>query len=347
MAALALAGTLVGPWVVATPPLLDVHAQVPTGAMPKGVSLSPDGQRLYVANYGQLDRGNITVHDARTLRRLARFDLPGIAVETAVSTDGRTLYVSNFRRNSVQFVDTASGAVTREVTTGSHPKIVVLSPDGRRLFAANWGGQSVTELNARTGAVVRTLRVGANPRGMAISRSGTLYVANFGAHTIDVFSGPDLSRHHTLSHVCRVPRHLALSPDDRTLYVSCFTASALGVLDTATERFTRFVSVGRSPKALDVFPDGRHVVTANYGGCGATVVDTRDWTTRTLDIPAMDHASGVVAGRDGLRFYVTGWYDDHLFAVGLSGQGPRVTISAAERLRVRAQRAFHDAHPAE
>lgn len=348
VAAVGAAALCVCALALANPPRIDVERRVDTGAMPKGASVSPDGTRLYVTNYGQLNRNNIGIFDTATLRRVGTVDLPGIAVESAVSPDGRTLYVSNFRRNSVQFVDLGSRQVTAEVTVGSHPKILVLSRDGRRLFAANWSGESVSEIEVASRRVVRTLRAGANPRGMALTRAGTLYVANFNDHSIDVYQGADLSRHHTIRHVCRVPRHLSLSPDDRTLYISCFTGSFLAAMDTTTERIAHTVSVGRSPKATDVLPGGRYVVTADYGGSGASIVDTQDWTARTLDIPGMDHASGVAAARQGMRFFVTGWYDDHVYAVAPFAHGASpFTITPVERSRVHEQRAYHDQHPAE
>lgn len=338
---------LVGVGVLASPPSFAVHHGAATGSMPKGASLSPDGRTLYVTNYGQLDRQSVTLYDARTLRQTGHIDLPGIAVESVASPDGRTLYVSNFRRHSVQFVNLSTRSVTHEVSVGHHPKILVLSADGRRLFAANWGGRSVTEVDTRRAAVVRTLQVGENPRGMALTRSGRLYVANFSDHTLDVFEGTDLSRHQQIRHVCRVPRHLALSPDDRQLFISCLTASELAVLDTTTQRVVRRVPVGRSPKAVDVMGNGRYVVTADYGGSSATVIDTLNWQTQRVPVPGMDHASGIVAARNSLRFFVTGWYDDHVYGLGLSADGPRYTIPASLERLVRARRIWHDAHPAE
>jgi DNA-binding beta-propeller fold protein YncE len=121
----------------------------------------------------------------------------------------------------------------------------------------------------------------------------------------------------------------------------------LWLLDTATERVTRRVPVGRAPKAVDATADGRWVVTADYGGSGLTLVDTADWTARTLDIPSLDHASGVAVAPAGARFYVTGWYDNHVYAVGPTGAGPHLTVTPAERRRVLERRLFHALHPVE
>src|SRR4051794_16777070 len=158
--------------------------------MPKGVSLSPDGKHAYVTNFGQSNGKNIEVFDATTLAHEATIDVPGNVVETVLSSDGSTIYASNFLRNSVQFIDVKSRKVTREVLTGEHPKILVLSPDGRSLFAANWSGASITEIDIASGKVLRTLPAGLHPRGMAIARAGSLFAANFDGASIDIFRGP-------------------------------------------------------------------------------------------------------------------------------------------------------------
>jgi YVTN family beta-propeller protein len=345
----AVAAVLLAPlWVAhATPPALDVVAGVRTGSLPKGVTIARDGQTLYVTNYGNANARNISLYNPATLELTGQINVPGIVVESAVSPDGRTLYVSNFTRGTVQFIDLHTRRVRHEVRAGSHPKVLVLSRDGTRLFAANWGSHDVTEIDVAHARVTRTLRAGRNPRGMAITASGRLYIANFNSHTIDVYDGALLDRRQTINPVCRIPRHLVLSPDEHTLYVSCFSLSKLLAIDTETHRVTHEIAIGTWPKSIDVTSDGRYVVSANYGGSSVSVVDTSDWTVNTLDVPAMDHASGVVAALQGTRFFVTGWYDAHLYALDVAGSAPSWTISAALRASTLRSREYHRRHPTE
>jgi YVTN family beta-propeller protein len=331
----------------ATVPRLAVQQSVETGSMPKGVIRSPDGHTLYVANYGQLDRGNLGVYDATTLVRQRLIDIPGIIVESAISPDGRTLYVSNFRRNSVQYVDLATGQVRREISTGQHPKILVISPDGTRLFAANWASRNVTEINVATGTVTRTLNAGDNPRGMAFSHAGKLYIANSTSDDIDVYEGPTLEQHHRIARTCRIPRHITLSPDDSRLYISCLGASVLAVMSTSTERIERVITTQSGPKANDVSPDGRYVATADYNASGVTVIDTSDWSVRSLVIPTMNRASGLVFAATGLRVIVTGWFDDHLYSVGVEGAAPSLSFSRSQIARTLRQRREYDSRSGE
>ncbi|HVJ92257.1 MAG TPA: beta-propeller fold lactonase family protein [Labilithrix sp.] len=311
------------PGAAAQPPQLEVQAVAATGSMPKGVSLSPDGKHAYVTNFGQADRRNIFVYDAETLEHQATIDVPGNVVESVLSPDGATLYVSNFLRNSVQFIDLKTRKVTREIATGLHPKILVASADGKYLFAANWSGQSVTQIEIATGKAIRTLRTtGLNPRGMAMTRNGVLFAANFNGASIDVFRGPELADRHTLP-ACPIPRHLTLSPDDKLLFISCYHDSMLHALDVETEKVVHTLHVGSSPKSLEVSRDGRWVWSADYGKetNSVSVVDTRDWTTRVYRVPGMDRGSGLTIYPDGKRALVTGWYDDHVYLVGFEGSG--------------------------
>lgn len=289
--------------------------------MPKGARLSRDGKRFYVTNFGQSDKRNVTIYDAETLALVGEIDVPGVIVESALSKDGETLFVSNFHRSSVMFVDLASKTIAHEVKTGHNPKILVASPDGKSVFTANWAANTVTQVDVATKSVVRTLTVGNQPRGMAMSKRGSLFVANFYGDSIDVFEGDDLGRRHRVP-VCRCPRHLVVSPDDKTLFISCLTASQIHAFDIATETVTHSASVGDAPKSIDVSPDGRWVYSADYGRTrSVSVVDTSSWTSRVFPIPAMDRASGIAVAADGKHALVTGWYDAHVYLVGFEGSG--------------------------
>ena len=337
LGALSLVATVALPAVAsARPPQVELLHKAETGSMPKGAALSPDGNTLYVTNFGQKDRNNVTILDAHTLAPKGRIDLAGNVVESVLSNDGKTLYVSNFGRNSVEFVDVASKTVTREVKTDTHPKILVLSPDGKNLFAANWASHSVTQIDIGSGSVVRTLQTGQQPRGMAMSRSGTLFVANFNGASIDVFKGKDFSDHARVK-ACTIPRHLALSPDEKTLYVSCYMASQVHAYDVATMAVTKKVAVGSAPKSLEVSRDGRWVYTADYGQetNSVSVIDTRDFTARVFPIHGMQRGSGVAVSHDGRHAYVTGWLDSHVYMVGLkpeaaSTEAPQVAKRETE-----------------
>ena len=326
--ALAALVTTLAVSAAAQPPQLEVQAVAATGSMPKGVSLSPDASRAYVTNFGQHNGHNIEVVDAKTLAHIDSIDLPGNVVESVLSPDGTTIFASNFLRNSVQFVDVKTKRVTKEIATGTHPKILVLSPDGKQLFAANWSGDSVTQIEVATAKVVRTLPAGKNPRGMAMTKAGTLYVANFNGESIDIFKGASLEDHHRIK-ACPIPRHLTLTVDEKLLLVSCYHDSMLHAVDVGTEKVVHELHVGSSPKTIEVSRDGRFIWSADYGKetNSVSVVDTEDWTARVFPVPGMDHGSGLTLYPDGKHALVTGWYDNHVYMIGFEGSAAETGAS--------------------
>jgi DNA-binding beta-propeller fold protein YncE len=166
---------------------------------------------------------------------------------------------------------------------------------------------------------------------MVVTKDGTLYVANFDEASIDVFAphGPAASpgetdyRWSTRYEVCRIPRHLALSPDQKTLYISCYHDSELHALDLATGYVLHRVPIGTNPKSIEVSRDGRYVYSADYGeeSHSVSVVDTTDWTARVFTVPGMDRGSGIAIAEDGQHALVTGWFDNHVYLVGFTGTG--------------------------
>jgi YVTN family beta-propeller protein len=153
---------------------------------------------------------------------------------------------------------------------------------------------------------------------MALADDGKLFVANFDGASIDIYEGTNYAKHHRLP-ACQIPRHLALSPDEKTLYVSCYHSSALEAIDVSSERVTRHIPIGESPKTIEVSPDGRYVFSADYGTpeSSISIVDTADWRARVFPIPGLKRGSGISVMKDGRHALVTGWIDNHVYLVGL------------------------------
>ncbi|MBI2897143.1 MAG: YncE family protein [Deltaproteobacteria bacterium] len=334
--------------VESAPPRLVVLDRIETGSQPKGVSLSPDGSRIYVTVFGRPDHDNVWVYDAATLRRVGTVSFEGNAVESISSRDGRRLFVTNFRRNRVEVIDTRTLQVTGEIEVGKNPKTMALSADGKTLFVANWSSHTISVVDLERERVVDTLRVAQNPRGMVVTGQGRLYVASFTDDVIDVFDGPRGGLHRTdRLRVCAVPRHLVMSPDEEHLYVSCYRKSLLGTVDTDDNTVQR-IPIGRSPKTIDVSADGRWVVSADYGEGTVSVVDTRAMQMRRTWIDDLTMATGLALSRSGpLRVYITSFDSNQLFVMGIRPTDEEADQASVAPSRLRREPSGAPAAPSE
>jgi YVTN family beta-propeller protein len=188
-----------------------------SNAAPSGLSLSPAGDKVYVA----LNRGHaLGIIDVAT-RAVTRVATGAFPYGALVTKDGRKVYVSNWggrlplpgdatdgsnpvvvdpqtgnaNNGTISVFDTGTLAVVKTIEVGLHPSAMALSPDGKRLFVANANSDSISVIATAQDAIEATIDVrvkksdplGSAPNAIAVSSDGaTLYVANAGNNAIAV-----------------------------------------------------------------------------------------------------------------------------------------------------------------
>ncbi|MEH2320190.1 alkaline phosphatase family protein [Nostoc sp.] len=117
-------------------------SRIPVGSQPNKVLLSPDQNKLYVAN-GNND--SISVIDTNSNRVVQTISLSRPSEKykganpnfLALNPDGQTLYVTLGGENAVAVVDLRSGQVGGRIPTGWYPNSVSVSADGQKLYVVN------------------------------------------------------------------------------------------------------------------------------------------------------------------------------------------------------------------
>jgi YVTN family beta-propeller protein len=133
-------------------------------------------------------------------------------------------------------VTNSAGAVVAEVQVGDRPWSLAKAPLAGEVFVTNKGAASISVISTSTLAVVRTIALptASQPHGIAFAPgSDNFYVALEGLARVEkrTRSTGALSGSVTLS---GKPRHLAVSSDGATLYVTNFVSPRLPAEDTTT-----------------------------------------------------------------------------------------------------------------
>jgi YVTN family beta-propeller protein len=107
------------------------------------------------------------------LEAVAKTPLGPRPMGSVLSPDGKTLYVSCGRGESVAVIDVASRKVVRMLDgVGARPWGIGVSRDGARLFTANGPSNDVSIIDAATGTVTARVKVGGLPWGVAVAPTG-------------------------------------------------------------------------------------------------------------------------------------------------------------------------------
>ncbi|MGG0186615.1 beta-propeller fold lactonase family protein [Bacillus rhizoplanae] len=189
---------------------------------------------------------------------------PG-AFGTAVSPDGKTLYVNNQAHSSVTVVDLEKRKPTAVITGFAQPRQgITVSPDGKYVFVTNFKGDKVSVVDTATKNIVREITGFSMIRGISVSADGhTLYAANSGRDSISVV---DISLGQIVNEVKvgREPYGAALSPDGKLLFASSKADNTIDVIDVSDNRVIKTISGFTEPRQAIVFSrDGERAYVLN------------------------------------------------------------------------------------
>lgn len=232
-------------------------ASVATGVAPHEISVSPDGLRAAVTNYGTRERpgSSVSIIDLAQPRELQRIDLAphtrphGVAWyapdRIAVTTEGS---------RSLLLLDPAAGSVVRAIETGQETShMVAVSNDASRAFVTNIGSGTTTAIDLAAGRKLADVATGGGSEALALTPDGReLWVAARGDGHLTVVDTATLAVKARLPLV-GMPIRIAISADGRTAFVTCAASSELVVFDVATraERGRRKVDVSPAPGAAE------------------------------------------------------------------------------------------------
>jgi DNA-binding beta-propeller fold protein YncE len=233
-----------------------VVASLPVGRLPFALALSPDGRRAYVTNVGIFRYSLVDGYDPKDPAHTG-VDFPAFGFPSAAATDGATVdgkHVpglgdpNTMASNSLWVLDLSAPTqprVTAKLRTGlpvGDGSVGGSSPGGvvagrTRIYVSNANQDSISIIDARRMKVVKTITL--QP---ASSVKGLRGVLPFG---------------------------LALSPDQKRLYVACSGINAVAVLDAHNGKTLGYIPAGWFPARVAVSPDGESLYVTNAKGFGS------------------------------------------------------------------------------
>jgi DNA-binding beta-propeller fold protein YncE len=241
--------------------ILDVDSRqilssLPVGRLPFGLALSPDGKVAYVSNVGMFQYSPVPGYDEAKPKQTG-LEFPPFGFPSRAAAEGTTVEEKQIpglgdpnvpESNSLWVIDVSNPAqprATAKIKTGidvgdrsvggSSPGAVVAGAE--RVFVSNATQDSITIINAHSGRVEETIRL--EPAEAVKGLRGVL------------------------------PFGMALSRDEKRLYVACSGINAVAVLDAPTGQVLGYLPTAWFPARLALSPDGRTLYVANTKGFGA------------------------------------------------------------------------------
>jgi YVTN family beta-propeller protein len=279
-------------------------AAIPVGGRVHDIVVSPDGERVYVA------QSDLIMVINRLHSIVARIPVRGPAKSLVMDVDGGQLFVVHYD-GSVLVIDTRD--YTAQTPWDGCASDVVVSPDGRYLYAAH---NQVTDSGAK--GVVSVVDIACattlaevpvnDVAALVASPDGSrLYAISCDRRTYYQYPAGWLTIIDTASYavvetiaVGANPETVTVSPDGAYLYITHYDTSSVSAVNLTTGSASA-IALRDAPLAVVFTPDSAHAYVGNVHSC--TMIDTT--TNDADDINAGDLPRGLQLSPDGKQAYVT------------------------------------------
>jgi len=240
---------------------MQVIKSVPVGRYPFGVVLTNDEKKVYVANVGMFQYSKISDIEATSDYKNA-LDFPPYGYNTEEMKNGiitDSLVIPGlgdpnsdlaFSVWAISIEDLANPRITARIKTGnlvgqmvegipavggSSPNSLVATSD--YIFVSNGNNDNITVIDIENDSVVREI-----------------FLKPYDA--VKQFRGI-------------IPFGLAVSPDEKKLFVAEAGINAIGVIDLPAFKVSGHIPAGWFPSRLKVTPDGKNIIVTNAKGFGS------------------------------------------------------------------------------
>jgi YVTN family beta-propeller protein len=245
-------------------------------AEPTGMTLSPDGGKLYVTCVTPL--GTVSAIDVSSGRITATIPAGHYAGAPVVSPDGKRLYVCNRFDNNVSAIDLEAKKEVARIPAVREPIAAAIAPDGKTLVVANLLPNDRSDADY-VAAVVQLIDTASN-------QSVAVRLPNGSSSLRGVCVSPD-GKHAYVAHVL-ARFHMPTTQLER----GWMNTNALSILDVPGKKLVNTVLLddvdlgAANPWGVAASADGRLVCVAHAGTHELSAIDVPGVMEKLAKIPA-------------------------------------------------------------
>ncbi|MEM1181214.1 MAG: hypothetical protein AAGM22_22930 [Acidobacteriota bacterium] len=201
--------------------------KIEVGERPRGLGLTPDGTRLFVANG---DSDTVTVIDTASREVIASVDVAADPFDLAVHPEGGKVYVASRAGGGVSVIDARTFEVLETSQGIRQPNVLSISKDGRRLYVVSQENSLLRILDSESLEIFDVIEVTWGPSAMALDPGGSRLFMSHEKGSVSAYDAVTLEKLFE-SNELSVPSSLSTSRDGSRLFV--VDRSAVAILATS------------------------------------------------------------------------------------------------------------------
>jgi YVTN family beta-propeller protein len=265
---------------------LKVVGDIHVGPHVHGMAVQADGARLFSTSESD---NTLRIFATSTGKLISEIKLTGRPNQCAVTPDGRYVAIPIRDKDSVDIVDVAQQKVVKTLPVKA-PHNAFNAGSNRYIFVSSMGDHAIDTIDLEKMDYAASIPTGGVPRPYVITRDGgTMYVAVSDLHGFVIVDVPEkkvvrrveMPAEHPTPHehpgepINTLTHGLALSPDEKELWVTSLLDDAMYVYDVKSQKIVGHVPVGSGPNWVAFSPDGKYVCVSNAADDDVSIIDVK------------------------------------------------------------------------
>jgi len=252
-----------------------------TGNRPRGITVSPDGTKLYIC---ASDDNLVRVYDTTTYEELPSLPSGPDPELFIIEPSGKRLYIANEDDNLVTVTDTETRTVIAEVPVGVEPEGMGMSPNAKWVVNTSETTNMAHFISTDDYKIKHNVLVDQRPRYAQYTADGTrLFVTSEIGGTVTAM---DIAEDGTPTVVGKVtfevpgvqpewlqPVGAKVTKDGKRMFVALGPANRVAVVDAQSLEVLDYILVGQRVWQLDFTPDEKFLLSTNGNSNDVTVID--------------------------------------------------------------------------
>jgi YVTN family beta-propeller protein len=289
---------------IVDPGTLKVVARVPAGEDPHEVVVSQDGSRAYISNYGgfRIPQNTLSIVDLSSQRALPRVDLGPLKAPHGLEIVNDKVYFTAEGSKVIGCYDPATKQVEWVLGTGQdRTHMLKVLPDLSAIFTASMTSNTIIffehDKNAdASGWTATNIPVSKAPEGFDVSPDGKELWAASHQEMVTIIDIATRKAIQTINVHAKFANRLKFTPDGKHVLISDLGNGDLIVVDAASRKEVKRISLGHGAAGILVAPDGSV----------AYIAVSSDNNVAVLDLKTLSVTGRVPTGKgpDGLAWAV-------------------------------------------
>ena len=282
-------------------------SHIPVGKTPDHISVNPNTNLIYVANWGDdvISAINGTTNEVTPIK------VGNQPHSLVINPSTNLIYVTYELGDKLGIINGTTNKILKNLSLSmERGKGLDVNPVTNTIYVANFSGNNISVINGTSNTLLKTIPVDINPVDVAVNpNTNMIYVSNYGSNTVSVIQGNNNTKIKDIQTGTQPGIGISVNPITNTVYATNTRDDSVSVIDGNDNTANLDIRVGTNPQGVTINSNSNLIYVSNSDSNTVSVIDGN--TNMVIDqIEVRDFPNDVAINQNTSLVYVSNAKDN-------------------------------------